>query len=547
MNDLVANEVAIWGWIFLALYIAIMLLCGYIGMCRTKNSDDYATARASYGPLTIALCMTATVASGATFLGTPGWAYQYGVSTFWYSTLYPVAVYAGVLLCMMMLRRCGDLFASRSIPEFLGARYQSTPLRVGMSLFSLMLLFYVAGQFVAGAVVFMQLLGLPPLGSMLLTTLVLGLYIGFGGSHADILTDSVQGAVMVAISLGVLCMCLIGLGVEGGMAGVWERLEASDPKLVMMFNPQHPVAASWWGVFCIIVAHVPFGLLPHQGARLWALKDDRSRYQFITLAAILGLLLPLIAAGGLLARAVLGDALLTGGHTPNEAIPAVLIEVLPPWLAALLAAGILAAIMSTADGLIISCSQVFANDLFRCTIAPRYCRHLSAERLDHIVLRISRWTAVLVLLAALLLGWSLLDVNVTRVIWIGLGGMMAALAGPLILGVLLRSVTRTGAELGALTGVVVFIVLKLDVIEGDWLAGTAWEGVIQWVAAQARNPFACATLGVLGSLGVTWFASLVSSPLPESHLNQIFPPTAAPVARPPRRLHRIPPPVEETA
>lgn len=523
MPDLVASSVVFWGWLFLGVYIAVMMVCGYVGMRRTRSGDDYATARASYGPLTMALCMTATVASGATFLGTPGWAYRFGVSTFWYSILYPVAVYVGVFLCMVTLRRCGNVFASRSIPEFLGDRYQSSFLRVGIALFSLMLLFYVAGQFVAGAVVFMQLLGLAPAWSMLLTTLVLALYVGFGGSHADILSDSIQGAVMIVISLVVMIMFLTGMGVEGGMSGVLTRIETLDPKLTMTFNPEHPVAATWWAVFCIIVAHVPLGLLPHQGTRLWALKDDRSRYQFITLAMIFGILLPLIATGGLLARGVLGDALLMEGRTPNEAIPALLIAVLPPWLAALFAAGILAAIMSTADGLIISCSQVFANDLFRRTIAPRYCNHLAPQQLDRIVLFVSRWAAVGVLATALGLGWTLLHVNVTQVVWIGLGGMMAALAGPLIFGLLNRNVTRAGAEVGAVAGVAIFVVLKLGWVSSDWLSNSAATGAIQWLAAQSANPFACSTLGILGSIGVTWLVSQVTSPLPESHLEMLFP------------------------
>ena len=49
---------------------------------------------------------------------------------------------------------------------------------------------------------------------------------------------------------------------------------------------------------------------------------------------------------------------------------------------ALLGIGVLAAIMSTADGLVISTSQVFANDLYRRSIAPRLHRDLSQSELD---------------------------------------------------------------------------------------------------------------------------------------------------------------------
>ena len=47
-------------------------------MNRIKNGDDFATARSSYGPIFLAFALTATTASGATFLGLPGLATQAG-------------------------------------------------------------------------------------------------------------------------------------------------------------------------------------------------------------------------------------------------------------------------------------------------------------------------------------------------------------------------------------------------------------------------------------------------------------------------------------
>src|SRR5690606_31213690 len=115
-------------------------------------------------------------------------------------------------------------------------------------------------------------------------------------------------------------------------------------------------------------SHIPLGLLPHIGNKLWALKDERSRNTFLGLAFVFGFLLPAITLGGATTRALLGDELLASGGA-NNALPALFIEVFPTWLAALLGVGILSAIMSTADGLVISTSQVFANDIYRRSIA----------------------------------------------------------------------------------------------------------------------------------------------------------------------------------
>ena len=144
----------------------------------------------------------------------------------------------------------------------------------------------------------------------------------------------------------------------------------------------------------MLLAHIPLGLLPHIGNKIWALKTGKSRFTFLRFASVFGVTLGMLGLGGALARAVLGGRLYEEGSTPNEALPALFIELFPAWLAALIGVGILAAVMSTADGLVVSSSQIVANDLYRRTIAPRFHSHLSDEQLDRRVLVISRWATV---------------------------------------------------------------------------------------------------------------------------------------------------------
>ncbi len=186
-----------WSWTFLLLYVALMVGIGVLGQRRVSTADDFATARSSYGPLFLAFAFAATVASGATFLGLPGISYTAGLSAIWSSVLYPVGVYLGVLICIRLVRRAGHVYGSRSIPEYLGERYDSDLIRILVSIFSLLLLFYLAGQLVAGLVMFEMMLGLSSAWALLITGGVLLIYVLLGGAHADILTDGIQGAVMV--------------------------------------------------------------------------------------------------------------------------------------------------------------------------------------------------------------------------------------------------------------------------------------------------------------------------------------------------------------
>ncbi len=371
-----------------------MLGIGFIGHRRVKHADDFATARGSYGPVFLAFAFAATTASGATFLGGPGLAYKWGAPTTWGNFLYPIGVYFGVLISMRLIATSGNRFGNRSIPEYLGDRFQSDGIRVIVSIFSLVLFFYLAGQLVSGLVMFEMMLGMPKLAALLVTSGVLLVYVFMGGAHADILTDGAQGIMMLILAAVVILMFVFGVGVDGGMMGLFDNLKSQDGNLVGLLNTTTPLYHSWWSIACIVLAHLPLGLLPHLGNKLWALKDTDQQGTFIKLAFTFGLTLGMLGLGGLLARAVVGDGL----DSQNQALPMLFIELFPPWLAALVGVGILAAIMSTADGLVVSSSQIIANDLYRRTLAPWLAPNATRDERDRQELLISRVATVVVMI-----------------------------------------------------------------------------------------------------------------------------------------------------
>lgn len=515
-------QLVTWSWIFLVAYIGGMVAFGFVGRTRVKGADDFATARRGYGPFFLALAFAATTASGATFLGFPGLVYEHGLATLWNVILYPAGVYFGVLLCMRTVGDTGSTYGSRSIPEYLGDRYGSDGFRILVSLASLLLFFYLAGQLLSGLVMFQMMLGLSIGWALTITAVVLLVYVELGGAHADILTDGVQGFLMVLIGLMVAVMFVLGAGHSGGVGVTVDRLRDLDPNLVGWLNPASSLYNSWWSILAIFLAHIPLGMLPHIGNKLWALNDDRQRVRFLRFASVFGLTLGMLGLGGATARAVLGDALFAEGSTPNEALPALFIELFPTWLAALIGIGILSAVMSTADGLVVSSSQILANDLYRRSFVPRYRKDVPAEEIDRRVLAISRWSTLGVLVICATMAWALMDMNVALLVWAGNGGMMAAFAGPLVLGALWKGVTKAGAFAGLLTGLISFIVLHSGVIDAGWMAGTPLSPVFEFLAGEAPNPLSCAAIGELLSVIVTFAVSKMTRPLPQEQIEKLF-------------------------
>ena len=254
----------------------------------------------------------------------------------------------------------------------------------------------------------------------------------------------------------------------------------------------------------------------------WALKGNKSRFTFLRFASVFGITLGMLGLGGALARAVLGGRLLEEGSTPNEALPALFIELFPAWLAALIGVGILAAVMSTADGLVVSSSQIVANDIYRRTLAPRFHSHLSAKQLDDRVLVISRWATLGVMIVCVTMAWMLMDMNIAILVWTGIGGLMAAFAGPLVLGALWSGVTRAGAYTGLLVGLSAFLTLHTGVIDPAWFEDGFLHPVFSWLHGESPNPTSCAALAGLFAIGWTVVVSLATKPLPAAHVAALF-------------------------
>ena len=132
------------------------------------------------------------------------------------------------------------------------------------------------------------------------------IYVVLGGAHADILTDGVQGLMMLIVALVTITLFVFGVGIEGGMLAVFKNIREQDASLGGLLNKTTPLYHSWWSIVCVLLAHIPLGMLPHLGNKVWALKHSDDQRKFVKLAFAVGLTLGLMGVGGLIARAVFG-------------------------------------------------------------------------------------------------------------------------------------------------------------------------------------------------------------------------------------------------
>lgn len=484
-----SNAVVFYSWIFIVVFIFLMLYLGWVGMKKTKSSDDFATARSSYGPLTIALVISAGISSGSTFMGMPGLAYSIGTPSLWYPLLYPVATVFGMLFVAKAIKQYGDKFGTRTIPEFIGDRYNSEFLRIVLTIISVLLIFYVVSQFVAAATMFQTMMGIKYEVGLLITGVVLAIYVFMGGSHSDILTDAVQGALMLLTASVVVVCFFFGVGVDGGFSEMIQLIKERKPEgsFEHLFLPGDITYGSLWLVLLLFIAHLPFSVLPHLGNKFMAVKSTKDMKKLLMYCTIFATVLPLMGLGGMLGIAVVDPS---ENIVPDQIIPVLFTEIFPPFVAAFFAVAVLSAVMSTSDGLIVSLTQLLANDLYRKTIVPRI--NISPEKAEKNELLISRYSTIIVIIAGILFAWSP-PKFLSIFMWIGIGGIVSATAGPLVVGALWKKATKTGAILSMLAGTITYWFIYLP------------------FGLDFKNPFGAAGLGVLVGIVVMVLHTLLAS------------------------------------
>src|SRR5699024_8413145 len=111
---------------------------------------------------------------------------------------------------------------------------------------------------------------------ILITIIVIGAYVFMGGSHSDILTDAVQGMLMVLIAVVVVACFITAFGTGGGFGEMIQTIQERRPEghFGKLFIPGDETYGSLWLVLLLFIAHIPFAIQPHLGNNFMAVKSS---------------------------------------------------------------------------------------------------------------------------------------------------------------------------------------------------------------------------------------------------------------------------------
>ena len=432
-------------YVVIALYFAVMIGAGYIGLRQAHNADDYLVAGRRLGyPMYIGT-LSAVVLGGASTIGGVSLGYQYGISGMWLVFMLGLGIIALAVLLASRLSRLGVY----TVPEMLGIRYGRYSLLIGAIVMATYDLMVAVTSTIAIGTVFNVILGLSPSAAILLAGGIVVLYCVVGGMWSVTLTDILQFIIM---TIGIFLLLLpLAISQAGGFSGMREQLPASYFDLTAIGG------STIFAYFLLFF----FGIMI--GQDIWqrvftARSGGIARWGGVAAGVYC---LFYAVAGALIGSAA--RVILPNLATPDNAFAQVTKAALPVGLTGLVLAAALAAVMSTASATLLAASTILANDVY----ADFFRR--GGDRV-----RLSRVFTLLV--GVVVLVTSLLVKDVVGGLTVAYDLLSGALLVPIIGALFWRRATGAGALAAMAAGGIVVVVLML--VQGLFANGPIIYGIL---------------------------------------------------------------------
>ncbi|CAH0123246.1 sodium/proline symporter PutP [Microbacterium sp. Bi121] len=430
-------------FIALGLYFAAMLLIGYLAFRRTTDHEDYMLGGRNLPPWVAALSAGASDMSGWLVMGLPGAIYLSGLIEAWIAVGLTIGAYLNWLLVAPRLRAYTQVSRnSITVPSFFENRLRDSSRLLRLLAGVVILVFftlYISSGMVAGGFFFESSFNSDYLLGMLLVAGITLLYTLFGGFLGASFTDVVQGLMMVIALIVVPIAAIIAVGGFGEVATYVEDLAPNHISVI-------GGTALTGGTILAIISSLAWGLgyfgQPHIIVRFMALRNPGEAKS----ARRIGMTWMIISLVGAVFSGFVGIAYMAHQGidlTNPETVVLVMAQtLLHPFVAGLVLAAVLAAIMSTISSQLIVASSALVEDLFKV---------VKKEPSPRLLVILGRSTVLAVGVIAALLAIVPNDtiLGLVSFAWAGFG----AAFGPLILlSLFWRRLTNWGALAGMFVG-----------------------------------------------------------------------------------------------
>jgi sodium/proline symporter len=329
-------------------YLVACLGVGLWAMRRTKTAADFFVAGRSLGLFVTVIAGVSSIMSGFGFVGGPGLVYESGISSL---HMCLVGGFSGAWAWVIIgkrMRLLSEVATIYTLPEAIEIRYGGRAPRLVMAIAVLLgVIGYLGTQVMAIGLVLQAVLGVSLPVAMLIGLGVLAFYSIAGGIIAGVYTDLFQGVLMIIAALGIFYYVH---QLTGGLSEITQTLWDVDADYMSPWGTRGAIAAlSWYFLFVVGNVGQPHGVL----TKSLMMRNIRDLKWAPLLAFAAAAFLPLLWMNiGLAMRYLVETGAQEPLANPDLAAPLFLLNHTPEWLAGMVFAALLAAIMSTADSFV---------------------------------------------------------------------------------------------------------------------------------------------------------------------------------------------------
>lgn len=406
----------------MVVYVILLVSWGIFQGRKVTTGDDFAIAGRKLPGWAAALSERATGESSWALLGLPGAAFAMGLTEIWTALGCVAGIITSWVLIAWRLRDEAEKYQVSTFTQYIAARHGECGriLRIISSLaIVFFFFFYVGAQFLGGGKTLHTLFGLEPGTGALITAAIIIPYTVYGGFRSVVYTDVVQAIIMIfTLIVGPIAGIIFILNHSDLYAsGITEALVKAGDSYTSVTGSASGFAAGLLiaGGFSWFFGYL--GGQPQLSVRFMSIKDIRHAKK----ARNIGIAWTLIAYCGALMLGWIGLAIFgpAGLTDPEYVMPSVILKLFPPVLAGILISGAIAAMISTADSLLIVSSTELSENILKRRENDKDGKSTGTRTLNR-----HRLTTALLAVIALLLSYlspSKLIFTIVSYVWAGIG------------------------------------------------------------------------------------------------------------------------------
>ena len=426
----------------LVLYLGIMAFIGWYAGRKTNNIGDFFVLSGKAGVVVSGIAYFSTQFSMGTFLGTPGTIYGVGYAGMAISV--PGAVFCMILPALLIGRKLitlGHKYGFLTMADYLTDRYHSKNMSGVLGVMMLFFLVPMMGAQIIGAGVIVHVFtGLPEWVGVVGMGIIVILYCMTGGMKGAMMTDVIQGSLMIATAVVTFIVSIV---MGGGFSNINHTLQSMNEAYLTFPGANGYMPWTYYISNIVLWSFFTMGQ-PHLFTKFFAMKDHKTMFK----AILLGTAGMFFSATLIEWAGVNGIASIQNIEKADQIIPMILQRGMNPFLASIFIAGIVAAGMSTIDGILVT------------TTGAIYQKIINKNATDEAVMSLSKVVTVIIGIVVICFGvfqpGSIFEINL-----FAFSGM-AIFVVPILFGIYWKKATAKGAIASVIVGIISLLLFTLN-------------------------------------------------------------------------------------